>query len=311
MFNFFKNSYQKVKKALSRSRSALAERMTSLFGKPWDDSTFEELEQILYEADLGTSCVEDFISYLKNELRLKPKQSLSEILDLLKKRSLEILSEKPATSPISPDRNDPLVILIVGINGSGKTTSIAKLASNFQKEGKKVLLGAGDTFRAAAIEQLSLWAEKLSLEIVKSKPGGDPSAVAFDAISAAKARGSDIVLLDTAGRLQNKTDLMQELEKIQRICKKVSAKAPHETFLVLDATHGQNALDQAKTFHKFVPLTGLILTKLDGSAKGGIILSIYKELKIPIRWIGVGEGAEDLIPFEAENYVDALLGLDA
>src|SRR3989339_2157198 len=184
------------------------------------------------------------------------------------------------------------------------TTSIAKLSSHFQKEGKKVLLGAGDTFRAAAIDQLTLWAEKLSLDIVKSKPGGDPSAVAFDAISAAKARSCDVVLLDTAGRLQNKTDLMQELEKIQRTCKKVSSKAPHETFLVLDATHGQNALDQAKTFHKFVPLTGIILTKLDGSAKGGIILSIYKELKIPIRWIGVGEGAEDLIPFEPESYVE-------
>ncbi len=224
---------------------------------------------------------------------------------------MEILNVPPAKTPATPDSGDPLVILVVGINGSGKTTSIAKLSLAFQKDGKKVLLGAGDTYRAAAIEQLSLWADRLSVDIVKSKPGGDPSAVAYDAISAAKARDIDVVLLDTAGRLQNKTDLMQELEKIQKTCKKVSDKAPHETYLVLDATHGQNALDQTKTFNKFVPLTGLILTKLDSSAKGGIVLSIYKELEIPIKWIGVGENAEDLIPFNPRDYVEALLGLDS
>jgi fused signal recognition particle receptor len=311
MFSFLKSSYQKVKKALSKTRSVLGQRISSLFGKPWDDSTFESLEQILYEADLGTQCVEDFVSHLKAELRLKPKQNIEDILQILKKRALEVLSAPPLKAPNTPENGDPLVILVVGINGSGKTTSIAKLSLAFQKEGKKVLLGAGDTFRAAAIDQLSLWADRLSIDIVKSKPGGDPSAVAFDAISAAKARNVDIVLLDTAGRLQNKTDLMQELEKMQRTCKKVSEKAPHETFLVLDATHGQNALDQAKTFNKFVPLTGLILTKLDGSAKGGIILSIYKELKIPIKWIGVGESAEDLVPFDPTDYVEALLGLDS
>ncbi len=310
MFSFLKNSYQKIKKALSSTRSMLGQRINSLFGKPWDDSTFESLEQILYEADLGTLCVEDFVSHLKTELRLKPQQNIQEILQILKNRALEIFSIPPLVTPSIPDSGDPLVILVVGINGSGKTTSIAKLSLAFQKEGKKVLVGAGDTFRAAAIDQLSLWAEKLSIDIVKSKPGGDPSAVAFDAISAAKSRGMDIVLLDTAGRLQNKTDLMLELEKIQKTCKKLSMKAPHETFLILDATHGQNALDQAKTFNRFVPLTGLILTKLDGSAKGGIILSIYKELKIPIRWIGIGENAEDLIPFDPEDYVEALLGLD-
>jgi fused signal recognition particle receptor len=311
MFSFLKNSYQKIKSALSSTRSILGQRISSLFGKPWDESTFESLEQILYEADLGTLCVEDFISHLKSELRLRPQQDIGTILQILKKRALEILSAPPSVHPATPDEKEPLVILIVGINGSGKTTSIAKLALAFQKDGKKVLLGAGDTFRAAAIDQLALWAEKLSIDIVKSKPGGDPSAVAFDALTAAKARNIDIVLLDTAGRLQNKTDLMLELEKIQKTCKKLSPKAPHETLLILDATHGQNALDQAKTFHRFVPLTGLILTKLDGSAKGGIILSIYKELKIPIRWIGVGEKAEDLIPFEPEDYVEALLGLDS
>lgn len=311
MFSFLKNSYEKIKKAFSATRSVLAQRIGALLGKPWDENTLESLEQILYEADLGTRTVDEFVSHLQSELRLKPQQSLPDILQILKKKSLDILSTPPICVPIIPEIGDPVVHLIVGINGSGKTTTIAKLASHFQKEGKKVLLGAGDTFRAAAIDQLGLWAEKLSIDIVKSKPGADPSAVAFDALSAAKARNVDIVLLDTAGRLQNKTDLMLELEKIQKTCKKVIPKAPHETWLVLDGSHGQNALDQARAFHRHVPLTGLIVTKLDGSAKGGILLSIYQELKIPIQWIGIGEKSEDLIPFEPEAYVEALLGIES
>ncbi|MES2198607.1 MAG: signal recognition particle-docking protein FtsY [Chlamydiota bacterium] len=307
MLKFFKTSYQKIKKALSKTRSILGPRIQALFGKPWNDSTFDELEQILYEADLGTACVDDFVSYLKSELRRNPTNDISLILDKLKVRSLEIL-QKPATvTPRLPSSNEPLVILIIGVNGSGKTTSIAKLGLHFKEEGKKVLLGAGDTFRAAAIDQLTHWAAKIGADIVKSTPGSDPSAVAFDALTAAKARNIDVVLLDTAGRLQNKTELMQELAKTKRICEKVIPGSPHEIFLVLDATTGQNALDQAKVFHSHVPLTGLILTKLDGSAKGGIILSIYKELGIPIRWIGLGEKAEDLIPFDPLSYVEALL----
>ncbi len=302
MFKFFKNSYQKIKKALSKTRSVLGTRIAALFGKPWDDSTFEELEQILYEADLGTACVDDFLS-----LRLHPTNDISEILNKLKQRATAILEKPSKIAPKAPNPGEPLVILIIGVNGSGKTTSIAKIGLHLQQEGKKVLFGAGDTFRAAAIDQLTHWAEKIGADIVKSLPGSDPSAVAFDALTAAKARNSDVVLLDTAGRLQNKTDLMQELAKIKRICEKVQPGSPHETFLVLDATTGQNALDQAKVFHANIPLTGLILTKLDGSAKGGIILSIYKELGIPIRWIGVGEQAEDLIPFETQSYVEALL----
>ncbi len=311
MFSFFKNSYEKIKNAFSKTRSVLAQRIGSLLGKPWDDHTLESLEQILYEADLGTRCVDEFVSFLQAELRLKPEQSLAQILQLLKKKSLDILLAPPVSVATLPESGDPLVHLIVGINGSGKTTTIAKLASHFQREGKKVLLGAGDTFRAAAIDQLGLWAEKLSVDIVKSKPGADPSSVAFDALSAAKARGMDAVFLDTAGRLQNKTDLMLELEKVLKTCKKVLPKAPHETWLVLDGSHGQNALDQARVFHKHVPLTGLVVTKLDGSAKGGILLAIYQELKIPIRWIGIGEKAEDLIPFEPEAYVEALLGIES
>ncbi|MFS8563449.1 MAG: signal recognition particle-docking protein FtsY [Rhabdochlamydiaceae bacterium] len=245
----------------------------------------------------------DFTDYLKSSLRTKAETPIEEIFALLRARALDILSLPPRTNPTV---GHPLVFLIVGINGSGKTTSIAKLAHLFTQEGKKVLLAAGDTFRAAAIDQLSLWAERLKIDIVKSKPGSDPSAVAFDALTAAKARSADIVLIDTAGRLQNKTDLMQELAKMKRTCDKVIPGAPHEVILVLDATIGQNALDQTLVFHQFTPLTGILLAKLDGSAKGGIVLAIYKKCGIPIRWIGLGESVEDLLPFDPKAYVDDL-----
>ena len=305
MFTFIKSSLHKLHKALSKTRSILGFRIRALFGKPWDESTFELLEQILYEADLGHGCAQDFIDHLKQELRLSPTNDIEKILSILHKRALSLLNAVPPKE-LSFPKQEPLVILIVGINGSGKTTTIAKLAKLLQKEGRKVLLAAGDTFRAAAIEQLTLWAERLSIDIIKSKPGSDPSAVAFDAISAAKARQADVVLIDTAGRLQNKKDLMQELEKIKRVCSKLVPSAPQETLLILDATTGQNAVDQAETFHQYTPLTGLVLTKLDGSAKGGIILAIYQKLKIPVRWVGVGEGSDDLLPFDAKEYVDAL-----
>jgi fused signal recognition particle receptor len=203
----------------------------------------------------------------------------------------------------------PHVILIVGVNGSGKTTSIAKLAHYYRAEGKSVLIAAGDTFRAAAIEQLETWGQRVGVPVIKSKPNGDPSAVAFDAIASAKAKSIDIVLIDTAGRLQTKTDLMQELAKVRRVCQKQIPDAPHETLLILDATVGQNALDAARVFHQFTPITGIVLTKLDGSAKGGIAVAIQKELKIPIRWIGLGEKESDLAFFDVEHYINALLGL--
>lgn len=284
MLNFLKSGYQKIKSALSKTRSLLSSKLQALFTKPWDEATFEELEQILYEADLGSAAASDFVQEIRKFLHKKPDATREEILKAFQAHALALLH----TAPPIPYKH-PHVILIVGVNGSGKTTSIAKLAHILQKEGKKVLLAAGDTFRAAAIDQLSLWAEKLGCEIVKSKPGSDPAAVAFDALTAAKARGVDVVLLDTAGRLQNKKELMQELEKIRRTCSKVIPDAPHETLLVLDATTGQNALDQAATFHACTPLSGILLAKLDGSAKGGIILSIYKQLGIPVRWVGVGK----------------------
>lgn len=310
MFNFFKSGYRKVQEALLKTRSALGKRLTALLRKPWDDSTREELEKILYEADLGTSCTEDFLRHLEKEFRSKPGSDLETISKSLQAYALNVLQSSSSVSGTMPKEGEPLVLLIIGVNGSGKTTSIAKLGKYFRDQGKTVLFGAGDTFRAAAGDQLSTWAERIGADIVRSLPGSDPSGVIFDTLTAGKTRGTDVILLDTAGRLQNKTELMLELEKVKKTCGKVLPGAPHETLLVLDATTGQNALDQAKVFHSKLPLTGLILTKLDGSAKGGIVLSIYKELKIPIRWIGTGESAEDLLPFDPVAYTQALFTQD-
>ncbi|MBS0615857.1 MAG: signal recognition particle-docking protein FtsY [Verrucomicrobia bacterium] len=295
--------FKKIKKALSKTTSFLGGRLRSLFSKPWNDESFEELEQILYEADLGTKCVQGFTKHLRSFLKTHPGAPTESLLDAMRSYARLILLKAPQ---VEPKTGSPQVYLIVGVNGSGKTTSIAKLANLLHSQGKSVLLAAADTFRAAAIDQLQTWADRLSIPIVKGKPGSDPSAVAFDALTAAKARQVDVVLIDTAGRLQNKTDLMHELEKIRRTCDKVVPASPHETILVLDATIGQNALDQARTFHQFTPLTGILLAKLDGSAKGGIVLSIYEELGIPVRWVGVGEGASDLMEFDAEDYVTSL-----
>lgn len=299
MLGFFK----KIKSALSKTRSYLGSRLKALFGSPLTEEAYEKLEQILYEADIGSSITEDLIGDVKKFLRSHPEAKPDEIMAHMQSRAQEILSVAPK---VAPTYGYPQVILIVGINGSGKTTSIAKLASHFKKEGKKVLVAAADTFRAGAIDQLALWSEKLGIEIVKAQSGSDPSSVAFDALTAATKRGLDMVLIDTAGRLQNKTDLMQELEKIRRVCAKVVPGSPHEVLLVLDATTGQNGIEQARIFHQFTPLTGIILTKLDGSAKGGVVLPIYQEIGVPIEWVGVGEGADDLVPFDQKSYLSGL-----
>lgn len=306
MFKFLKAKLSKIKGALSKTRAAISGRIMALFAGPWDEETFEELEKILYEADLGSEIAIELVEETRIYLRKHKEASIEEILEFLHAKALELLEKKPQREAKEQKENEPRVILIVGVNGSGKTTSIAKLAYLLKEEGKSVLLAAGDTFRAAAIEQLTTWAERLDLPIVKSKPGGDPAAVAFDAVTAAKARGVDYVLIDTAGRLQNKTDLMHELEKVNRVIQKVDESAPHETLLVLDATTGQNAVDQVEVFHTFTPLTGIVLAKLDGSAKGGIILSLYKKFGIPVQWVGVGEKMEDLTPFDKHAYCDAL-----
>jgi fused signal recognition particle receptor len=233
---------------------------------------------------------------------LKGQALLAEVeRAILRIVSVEEQAEQPMGSPH--------VIMVVGVNGNGKTTSVAKLAKRYQDGGKKVVVAAADTFRAAAVEQLSLWAEKTGVDIVKGAPHSDPAAVAFDAVSAGKARNADLVIIDTAGRLHTKLPLMQELEKIKRSCRKFISDAPHETLLVLDATTGQNAIEQAKVFHRYTPVSGLILTKLDGSAKGGIIVAIQRQLHIPVKYIGIGEGIDDLAPFDPKLYVEALFKL--
>ncbi|WP_228546961.1 signal recognition particle-docking protein FtsY [Candidatus Neptunochlamydia vexilliferae] len=296
MFSLLKSGLNKIRKAFSRTRSLLGDKVRAVLRKPLDEETLDELEQVLFEADLGSTLALEFVEHVRRS---------DNPIKTMQNHAKEILHKPPHVQG-KEAKEGPKVILIVGVNGSGKTTSCAKLARLYKEEGKKVMLAAGDTFRAAAIEQLGTWADKLKLDCIKGKSGGDPSATIFDAVTAAKARGHDVVIADTAGRLQSKTDLMNELSKIKRTVEKVVPDGPHEIYLVLDATTGQNALDQAKIFNEFTPLTGLILTKLDGSAKGGIILSIYHQMGIPIRFIGIGEKEDDFLPFSPEPYVDAL-----
>ncbi len=294
MFQFFK-----------KIGSRLGQKIRFLFGAKIDEASYEELESLFYEADLGAPLSAELVEQIRALLKKNPDLPSDKILQEIRASLLRFFQPPLPIPPASPH-----IILIVGVNGSGKTTSLAKLAAHYRKQGKKVVIAAGDTFRAASVEQLERWAKAIGADLIKSQPNSDPSAVAFDALAAAKARGADVVLIDTAGRLQTKTELMQELAKIRRICDKQIPGSPQETLLVLDATIGQNALDQAKAFHSFTPLTGLILTKLDGSAKGGIAVAIQKELKIPILWTGTGEAAEDFQPFDAPAFIDALLNLE-
>jgi fused signal recognition particle receptor len=307
IFKFLKTSYDKISHALAKTGEAFGNKLRSLFSKGIDENTLEELEKLLYEADVGVQTAVDLTNHIRTLIREKGTLSGDQIVAALREQTLQMFAKEPPTLAL-PENGTPAVILIVGVNGSGKTTSVAKLAKRFQEEGKKPLVVAADTFRAAAVEQLNEWAGKLQVDIVKGAPKSDPAAVSFDGLQAAKARGADIVLIDTAGRLHTKTDLMHELEKIRRICVKIIPEAPHETLLVLDATTGQNAIDQAHTFHKFTPLTGIILTKLDGTSKGGIIINIQRQLGLPVKFIGVGEGADDLQPFSPETFVTSLFG---
>jgi fused signal recognition particle receptor len=309
MLNFLKSGFEKIKNALTKTRSLISGKIRQLFSGTIDEATLDELEKLLYEADLGTACAVDMTEEVRRFLRKNKEASSKEIIECLSDYALQILRTPPQKNGQPPKTGEPRVILITGVNGSGKTTSTAKLAHHFQKEGKKVLLAAADTFRAAAIEQLTIWSERVGVDLVKGQSGSDPAAIVYDAMAAAKARSCDIVLIDTAGRLQNKTELMQELAKIRRVADKGIPDAPHETWLVIDATSGQNAIDQATIFNTFTPLTGLIITKLDGSAKGGILLAVYQKLGIPILWVGTGEGEEDLMPFDPQSYVDGLFGL--
>ena len=271
-------------------------KIRSLFSKGIDGAQLQELEKLLYEADLGVSLSKELVDHVRSA------QSSDQVIDLLRSKLLELL--RPAQDiPLA----HPHVILVVGVNGSGKTTSVAKLAATYQKAGRKVLIAACDTFRAAAGEQLERWANSTGVQLIRSQNGSDPAAVAFDSLAAAKARGCDLVIIDTAGRLQTKTELMNELAKIHRVCKKQIPEAPHEVLLVIDATVGQNGVDQATLFHQYTPLTGMILTKLDGSAKGGVAVSLQSQTAIPIRWVGTGEEENDFEPFNPTSFVDALL----
>lgn len=300
MWNLLKRRYDQVKSLFQRTGALLGTRLRALLSGPLDEERLEALEALFYGADLGRELAQE----LTQEVKRLPHRSEEEVLEALR----DLLLKKAPEGALRP-LPTPALCLIVGANGSGKTTTVAKLAHLFQQEGRRVLLGAADTFRAAAIEQLGLWAERLGCPIVKGRPQGEAAAVLFDAIQAAKVQGADLLLIDTAGRLHTKHELMQELAKMRRVADKAMPGAPHETWLVLDATMGQNSLEQARLFHEATPLTGLVVTKLDGTAKGGMALAIERRLGIPVRYIGIGEGVEDLRPFSRELFIEALLGI--
>jgi fused signal recognition particle receptor len=298
--------FRRLWERLSRTRESLAGGLDRLLRgrKEVDAALLEELEELLITADLGVDTTLFLIQGLQEKLRRRELEEAARLKAALKAEMVSLL-----TAPPPPERTDrPWVVLVVGINGVGKTTTIAKLAHQARLQGLSPMLVAADTFRAAAVEQLEIWGERVGAPVIKQKTGADPAAVVFDGLAAAQARGLDLVFLDTAGRLHTKVNLMEELKKIHRTAAKKLPGAPHEVFLVLDATTGQNALSQARLFHEAVGLTGLILTKMDGTAKGGVALGVVHETGLPLRYIGVGEGLEDLRPFDAEAFVEAILG---
>ncbi|MGL4487558.1 MAG: signal recognition particle-docking protein FtsY [Yersinia sp. (in: enterobacteria)] len=300
-----KGLFARLKRGLIKTRQNLGSGFIGLFsGKKIDDDLFEELEEQLLVADVGVEATRKIITSLTEHASRKQLKDAESLYGKLKEEMSEILSK--VDKPLDVSGKKPFVILMVGVNGVGKTTTIGKLARQFQAEGKSVMLAAGDTFRAAAVEQLQVWGDRNKIAVVAQHTGADSASVIFDAIQAAKARGIDVLLADTAGRLQNKAHLMEELKKIVRVMKKLDDDAPHEVMLTLDASTGQNAVNQAKLFNEAVGLTGIALTKLDGTAKGGVIFAIAEQFGIPIRYIGVGEGIEDLRLFKADDFIEAL-----
>lgn len=300
------DSAGRVKKGLSRTRGGLGQSISNLvLGNKVDEALLEDLETQLLMADIGVDATQTLIDTLTEKLTRKELHDAGTLLNYLKEELNQILVASETPFAISGEQK-PYVILMVGVNGVGKTTTIGKLAKKLQADGKKVMLAAGDTFRAAAVEQLQEWGERNQVPVVAQDTGADSASVIFDAVESAKAKGYDVVIADTAGRLQNKENLMTELSKVVRVMKKLDETAPHEVMLVLDAGTGQNAVSQARLFKEAVNVSGITITKLDGTAKGGIIFAIAKELNIPIRFIGVGEQIEDLRPFNAQEFVDAL-----
>ena len=299
--------FERMKEAVSRTRENLAERIEEAvsFSKEIDRNTLDDLEATLIGADLGTTTTQEVLEKLREKADRKQINNVEELKRLLKEELLAILTAANSR-PVQTVDGIPEVILVVGVNGTGKTTTIGKLAQVFRAQGKTVLLCAADTFRAAAIEQLEIWGQRTGTEVIKTKPGGDPSAVLFDALQSASARSTDYVVVDTAGRLHTKSNLMAELDKMRRTAQRIIPGAPHETLLVMDATTGQNGLQQAKLFTEAAGVTGIVLTKLDGTAKGGVVVAISRELGLPVRYVGVGEKAGDLLPFDPHQFVDSL-----
>jgi len=298
---------ERMKQAVSRTRENLSERIDEVvsLNAEIDRSTLDDLEATLIGADLGTKTTEQLLTALREKADRKQIGDVAELKRLLKEEVRNVLL-RANVQPVQTVDGEPEVIMVVGVNGTGKTTTIGKLANVFRADGKSVVLCAADTFRAAAIEQLEVWGDRTGTEVIKTKPGGDPAAVLFDALQAAKARNLDYVIVDTAGRLHTKSSLMTELEKMRRTAQRIITGAPHETLLVVDATTGQNGLQQAKLFTESSGVTGIVLTKLDGTAKGGIVVAISNELGLPVRYVGVGEKAGDLLRFDAEAFVDSL-----
>ena len=311
---FGKKEQEQLEKGLEKTRAGFFSRITkAIAGKSQvDDEVLDQLEEALISADVGVDTTVSIIERIQARVARDKYMSTDELNGMLKDeiRSILIEDESDTLKQFDiPENKKPFVILVVGVNGVGKTTTIGKLATNFKSAGKSVLLGAADTFRAAAVDQLTIWSERAGVPIVKKEMGSDPASVAFDAVNSAVARGSDIVLIDTAGRLHNKAHLMEELSKIRRVIQKVIPDAPHETLLVLDGTTGQNAIEQAKHFSAATNVSALAITKLDGTAKGGIVLAIANQFKIPVKFIGVGEQAKDLIVFDKKAFVEGLFTL--
>ncbi len=301
--------FARLKSGLAKTKEGFINKVDGILKRcgKIDEELFGELEEALFQADVGVRTSMELVEWLRQRVKEERLEDPEAIKALLKERILQILQRGEEKESINLQAK-PHVIIVVGVNGVGKTTTIGKLGKKFVDEKKKVLFAAADTFRAAAIDQLEVWARRVGADIVKHQEGADPAAVTFDAFQAARARNVDVLIIDTAGRLHNKVNLMKELEKIKRVISREDEGAPHEVLLILDATTGQNAIEQAKIFYKAVNITGIALTKLDGTAKGGVVIGICDELEIPVKFIGIGEGIDDLRPFNSRDYVDVLFG---
>jgi fused signal recognition particle receptor len=299
---------ERLKKSVGKTRSEIAARVEGIFAgdRKLDPEQLGRLENALLAADLGVRTTKEMLDAVRTAAEQEPLHDAGQLRDALKKQLLGILSTVPAKSNGASSDVKPRVIFVVGVNGTGKTTTIGKLAHRLRADGRSVMLCAGDTFRAAAIEQLAVWAGRTGSELIQQKPGADPAAVVYDGLAAARARGVDVVIVDTAGRLHTKSNLMQELEKMKRTAAKLVPGAPHDVLLVLDATTGQNGLSQAREFTNTAGVTGIVLTKLDGTARGGIVIPIVRELGLPVSFVGTGETADDLVPFDAQIFVNSL-----